>query len=81
MKQAVYNSNLPTMEIRLLVTCLSPQRILFKTKPHRVGLVVDKEALGHSSLPILQFLCQYHSTNALHSYVIYLSSILHNLCR
>jgi len=80
-KQAVYNSNLSILELRLLVTCPSPQRILFNPRLFHVELVVDKEALGHNSLQILQFLCQPQSTNTTHSYIIHLSSTLHNLRR
>jgi len=80
-KQAIYNSNFSMLELRLLVACPLPQRILFNPRLFHVGLVVDIEALGCNSLQILQFLCQYHSTNAPHSYFIHLSSTLNNLCR
>jgi len=72
-KQAVYNSSLSIMELRLLVACPSPHRILLNPRLFHMGLVVDKEALGHNSLQILQLLYQHQSTNApliLHSPII-----------
>jgi hypothetical protein len=53
---------LPTLTVKNCAFCLSPNMLWFNPRPVRVEFVVQKVA-------ILILPCQYHSTNAPHSFI------------
>jgi hypothetical protein len=57
--------------LRQLAAGILPLRPGFETGKVQVGYVVDKVARGQVSLRVLVFPCQYHSTVAAYSYIIW----------
>jgi hypothetical protein len=71
-ESCVYNTWRAVPRLRWLVAGLSPRRSGFAPGSIHVGFVVDKVALGQVFSPSSSvFPCQYHSTVALQTHIIW----------